>query len=358
MATKSVLEIFNTLIENDAKVIYAKNYNRITTKVVDKFNRFIKNEKPSVTSITTKTFEINEEKINFVLNNKVDGVVELNPREAKAVGLDKTIPCNIWRKQAYVYNGKVNIPVMNVVVPKKFIENMDFLEDIKKYSENEVTASINLMGRPIVNDIAIVNNKKLFDMVEKVNVAKIKYAVAEYLYKDKIHIQYNKKYTDEQIKLLNFYAINPKGEYTGIENVKEKDEVNGAKKERITKVYIKDLQKIPSVNQVLKDIAANKNLNAHSRAIKEEYEKQNKILDIMEAEEKEWYIKNLKKRNYTNLTNAKMMLIASKNKALLNNVLFNNPTEVKSKSNGSTDYMFDFDKGRLVINDMIKDVAI
>jgi hypothetical protein len=214
------------------------------------------------------------------------------------------------------------------------------------------------MGRPIVNDIAIVNNKKLFDMVEKVNVAKIKYAVAEYLYKDKIHIQYNKKYTDEQIKLLNFYAINPKGEYTGIENVKEKDEVNGAKKERITKVYIKDLQKIPSVNQVLKDIAANKNLNAHSRAIKEEYEKQNKILDIMEAEEKEWYIKNLKKRNYTNLTNAKMMLIASKNKALLNNVLFNNPTEVKSKSNGSTDYMFDFDKGRLVINDMIKDVAI
>jgi glutaredoxin-related protein len=350
--TKSIVTVINTLASNNAKVVYANDYKRITAKVNDNFNMFKADKETIITSLANNIVTSGME-LNFSIRNKIYGEVQLNPKTAKAVGLDKTIRCHIYRNQSYVVNGTVNIPTMEVIVPKKFVDNMDFLENIKKYSENEVRATVNLLNRPITDDTA-VDNKKFVDMLEVLNNASIKNKVAKYLNNTYFPNPYANKYTEEQIEVLKQYGVTSDNVYEGIDNEKE---INGARQTREIEVYIKGLKTVPSINATLKKIESGKKLNAFDTAINNELDKQNDILANMDINEKREYLKNLVKRTGVKVANARVNLNTSKAMAILNNTLFNNAVEKKSKDNTIT-YEVDCDGNTLVINDKYTDVAI
>jgi hypothetical protein len=350
--SKSIISVMSELANNNAKVIYAKDYKRITAKVNDNFDMFKADEETIITPLANNLVT-NGMELNFSIRNKINGVVQLNPKTAKAVGLDKTIRCHIYRNQSYVMNGSVNIPTMNVIIPKKFVGNMDFLENVKEYSENEVKATVSLLNRPITDDTA-VDNKKLFGMIEVLNNASIKNKVAKHLNKENFPNQYSSMYTAEQIEILKQYGITSDNVYEGIDNEKE---VSGARQTREIEVYIKGLKTVPSINATLKKIEGGKKLNAFDTAIKNELDKQNNILANMDIDEKREYLKDLVKRTGIKVANARVTLNTSKAMAILNNTLFNNAVEKKSKDNTTT-YEVDCDGNTLVINDKFADVAI
>jgi hypothetical protein len=342
---KSVMEVFDELEKNNARVVYVNNYNRITPKVTETFGVF---KADSELTLTPVKAILNEKEANISLKNVINGVVTLNPNTAKRVGLEDTIRSFRYHTQTYVCDNKINIPTMDVVIPKKFVGNMDFLENVQEYSENEVRANISLVGRPTFDTTKAVTNKSLYEMLKELNVSKLKKKVADYLYED--FKTYSETYTEEQKNVLFDHGIRPTGEYGGVGNKKE---AKGARMCRTIVLAIDQLGTILSVKKMQEQVKSGGKLNAYHLILQEELNKQENIIASMDNEEKKTYLEGRTNQLKHKIEVLKRRFIVDKNIALLTGTLFENTIK---KSNAK--YFADFEDGSLVINDKIATVEV
>jgi hypothetical protein len=343
MATKSVLEIFNTLEKNQAKVVYASNYSRITPQVVQTFGVFVPYKE---LTLTPMNFSITENKANVIVKNVVKGEVKLNPNTAKRVGLSNMVEdVKNFEDQAYVCDNKINIPTMDVVVSKRLANDMDFLENIREYSANEIRADITLTGRPIFDTTKNVSNESLYERKNELNVLKLKEKVVKALYNNCKFKTYPSIYNEEQKTVLRDHGINEKREYVGVGKQKV---VSGSKKVRITTIDIDDLIKVPTITDFENQRAKGGKLNAYHLVLQDELNKQNQIIQLMDNSTKKIYLDAVTADLKFKIKKLVRNLTEDKNIALQTGTLFEN-TEKKN----DTKYIAKLANGNLVIKDSI-----
>lgn len=259
---KSVLEVLNILNDGENYLVKVNNYNRISNKSVDEFDMFERN----AISVPTP-FELmgNENRLNISLQNKIYGIVKINPIQARKVGLSNTINSSmIYRNKTVIRDGKLNVEELELIVDtqtylllKKNNINFKQLENDTTYPGFKII--LNLVGLPIINATNNISLDEILENVNSINVLKAKQKVLNSLIKElPKEEEAIPGFTEEQTQLLKEYGLNEKLQYIGIENkTNETEEVYDGE---IIEFKVKG-SSMNSFKKVLERIKENKKLN-------------------------------------------------------------------------------------------------
>lgn len=253
------------IICSDSKNKYysdASPYYRIGRKVTDEFNMFHKNENDDgLRDINDIVF--NEKKLNISIRFRVPGYVSINPKQAKEVGLDKDIPCVIYRTHTIVKDGNLNIDLLNIRVTKetysKIVDKIDkeaIVSESTPFEDGTIELRIDLSKIPVTNVLYDnMRTEEIFEMVNRLTVIKGHMKAVKYFIKERSHhkdIQYlNREYTSEQIKLLDQYGIDKDGIYRGIANKTPKTDECDYYMSRTVEFTLKGFSSLSSVEKVI-----------------------------------------------------------------------------------------------------------
>lgn len=213
-----VIDLLTVIATNNC--LYDPNYttySRIGKKVEDRFNMFVSNG--DLCEISDIVF--NEEHLNVSIRFKMDGYVRLNPRQAKEVGLNDEFGCSIFRTHTIIKDGNFNVETISIKTNKPAIQ--DYIKDKFGYAIDSFTDDgcmvINLTKIPVVNrSYNNVGIDTIYQRTKNIAIARSYLKVIKYLISQlpSSTIE-SRKYTDEQVKLLNEYSIR-NGIYNGIDN--------------------------------------------------------------------------------------------------------------------------------------------
>lgn len=254
-----VMDLIKLLCDNGAKYVYTNNYKRIGLKSEDTFNLFKWDDKLHVTSM--KDIIFNEKELNISLRNKISGMVFINPKQAKLVGLPNEIPAHIYRTQTIIKDGQLNINSIRVLVDDETLskikdKNSEVIKSSEKYGDSYLV-ELDLTIIPVINQMYL-NNLNANDLLNEVmtnNKLLIEQKVVKYLYQQNNvndENDFGEHYTTEQVEVLKQHGIDKYFTYNGV-NV-----ITAAKNEedyyltRNLTFQIKGDASLPSVNAVLK----------------------------------------------------------------------------------------------------------
>lgn len=278
-----VMDLISDLAKEDAKYVpFSKNvdaYKRIGRKVEDAFNCFKMNEGEVLAPLDKLIYS--SEKLNVSTSFTVPGVVCLNPKEAKKVGLDEEIPSQIFNTHTIVKDGNLNIKQIEVdMVAANNIVKKYGSDVVKKLSTNRFV--IDLTKLPIINH-SYVNKAKnmdnLFANVVELNKLEAKQKFLKF-YIDKVMdegVSVLKKenafkdYTMEQIEVLEKHGLDSKLNYKGVSRVTPKVAECDFYEAREIEFTLKGISSLPSVNEFMKKKVENKISTPSMKLMNEAY---------------------------------------------------------------------------------------
>ncbi|MHC1682828.1 MAG: hypothetical protein AB6733_07765 [Clostridiaceae bacterium] len=289
------VELLRKFNENKDKFIplSSKQYKRIGKKVVDNYNSF-KSDSSVKLLADFKDLVYTKDRLNISIRYEIPGFVTINPRQAKAVGLKTNVfPSKIYREQTIIKDGEININKLTLLVSKKTlsylnklkieglfttIENKQIL--VKGYTLIELTPS----KIPILNRSYILKSDNLdylLDAYYKQRESECKQKVLKFFIENQMNPKEVrvKKYSKNQIALLESYGLDSKGVYRGIDN-KIVKEFFDQYQCRIFEFSLKGFSTLPKVDDLLKKIKEdNKKLNGPETLMMEyvQYLKENKF---------------------------------------------------------------------------------
>jgi len=257
----------------------ADGYNRIGRKVTDIENRFVKNNEPILAPLSQFVFA--KDKLNLSIQFTVNGIVKLNPKSAKRVGLDADFSSQIFRTHTVIKNGTLNMDSIIVALPKTLHQKLKKLgTDLKSMAVLDVLSKNNPLTKLAqehneeytickicLSSLPIINRTYL----EKVTMSKVFKVCNEMLqdqaYQKCLNTYIKKIYsifpdakqehafvslTPEQIDVLEDYGIDKRGNYVGINNTMETVEEADSYEIRKLAFNFKGFSSLPSLDAVFK----------------------------------------------------------------------------------------------------------
>lgn len=237
-----LMDMFNAMIQSSGDnfyVPYSKNtgvsYERVTRKVEDNFDSFVASDEEVKQSVEGLVW--NKDRLNLSLRFTINGIVKLNPKAAKAVGLLDTQNVFSYRTHTFVKDGQLNIK------KAEFIVSPDVLAYLQSKAKKLITVVsvegedlggssrivINLSKLPVINRTYIDNSDSLDDLLNiALRITKNEAAQkAVGILIDEIYengkASLSKKqgifaaYTLEQIRVLEEHGIRKDGTYGGVD---------------------------------------------------------------------------------------------------------------------------------------------
>lgn len=269
----NVIDFLTELTTVQAEYIPVENYNRIGKKVVDEFNLFRKNEEIEVKS-NMDELVFNDKKLNVSIRYLIHGFVDLNPRQAKKVGLESTYPTKMYRMQTIIKDGTLNVPIIKVRITmdnvfllsekaRNFLSTNHYSISIKNGVDNSYY-TIDLSKLPVTNrkysemsiEEILENTKELIKWKSRKKVVKC-LAINNFTPSSDVILDL----TDEQIDVLKEHGLNNKFEYVGVANKAIENEDKDFYEARSIEFGIKGCSAIPKISDSLNKKINNKKLN-------------------------------------------------------------------------------------------------
>ena len=141
----------------------ADEYERIGKKTEESVDFFKWGSDPVLTPFTDLVY--NKDKANLSIRNKINGVVTINPIEAKESGLPGQVESFIYRNHTFIKDGQMNIKKAVVLLPEKLFEEIQakkkvcevlvdkkFIKSVDKFLAIDfVLCRINFKKLPVIN---------------------------------------------------------------------------------------------------------------------------------------------------------------------------------------------------------------
>lgn len=262
--------------------ISSQQYRRIGKKVVDNYNVF-KTDRSTRIATDFGNLVFSKEKLNISIRYEIPGYVIINPRQAKAVGLEtNAFKSKIYREQTIIKDGEINIETFQALVSKDTLHYLEGLgiKDLFTIVEKndyllvaDTLILINISKMTVLNRSYILKSDSLdylLDTCFEQKVAECKQKVIKFFIQKQIkNIEFkDKKYSREQMELLESYGLDSKGVYRGVDN-KVINEVTDQYESRFFEVSIKGFSTVPKVEDLLIKINdSKKKLNAPETIMK------------------------------------------------------------------------------------------
>lgn len=285
MKTNCMIDVFTILNEGENYVFPIKNYNRIGKRIEDNFNLFSKNE----VSLTPFTLITNKERLNFSIQNRLHGLVKLNPKTAAKVGLPKEIKSNIYRRKTLVKDGELNVESLELLVDTKtYFQlkalglNIQDLENDTQYPGYHII--LDLTKIQLINDnYKNYTMDSIMDNVKETFILEAKQKVVNSLLKS-FAKESIPGFTEEQIEVLEEHGLDKNLKYIGVDN--EEKEAEEEYSSKIIEFKIKGCGSLSSLNDVLKRVSENKKLNLGAQTMHDYYvQLKGKLVEMPDASE-------------------------------------------------------------------------
>jgi len=266
------------------------SYNRIGLQVVDTFNLFTPKKDYEIFAPFNDNLVFNKSKLNISIKFTRDGVVDINPKQAKKVGLPEHIDSKQFQTHTIIKDGHLNVEKIKVKLSNesydkllkiKNEENADFLIFTdRSYSEN--ICEIDLTKLPVINRQYLKDShidKVMYSVIEntklEVQQKVLKYLIEKNPIKTSTYVPdyaiSNTQFNEEQIEVLKEHGLNEFLTYAGVNRkVTEKNE-NDYYEARELEFQLKGCTSIPAIDKGLetyqKAVDKNKEPNFMSKEI-------------------------------------------------------------------------------------------
>ena len=285
-----VMDILNLLQSTDSYYIpFSKNinYTRIGRKAVNKFNLFEQTEEEIRAPFSD--FVYHKEHMNLSVRFYIKGKVSINPKQAKAVGLDSELPSGMFRNHTIIKDGNLNMKSIECIVPSEIvdteymnvIENLNLNNDDGPFTHTRVIIFLDQF--PIVNRSYIksaANIEYIFDVV-KHNADMEAYQKVVKYYLDEIMTDTLKKtgvlkdFTVDQIRLLEEHGLDKNLNYNPkLEKVSAEE--SDSYESRVIQFYLSGFSTWGKISEMLDRVANNKKLTPNLEMLKANYDYINK----------------------------------------------------------------------------------
>ncbi|QIG69790.1 Von Willebrand factor type A domain-containing protein [Rhizobium phage RHph_I46] len=288
-----LIDLFKLFFE-DGRVSYVpfsenvKSYERINRKSEDKYNVFKADQEEVVTPV--RDFVWNKDLLNLSIQFSINGVVELNPKAAKNVGLDPEFKTKIFRNHTIVKDGQLNMDKAEFIVPlevvNKFKNEKIKYKVISQYHdedyENDLLRVVfELKSIPIINRLYIDNSVNLDELCGyTIEIAKheAELKVLNSIF-DKVvdsNARFSKTdafktYTAEQIAVLEEHGISKQGWYNGVQVERAKAEDSDSYEARTLSFYVKGASSLPTNADFEKMLTGKKEPNVPGKMMIQAY---------------------------------------------------------------------------------------
>lgn len=245
----TVMKVLKKLQDNNCKVVYNKNYDRINLPQKDTFNMFKANDEVCITKMNLLS---SSTEANVSIRNIMPGVVKMHPMDAKEAGFDTNeVKAIKYISQSVIKDGKLNIEKLNVIVDEPTLKTLNKVKGLVvktgEAKDGGIKAQLDLTVIPVAE--SKLSDLDIMSMVKKVNSLTIDKKIIEYI----LPTEENKTYDEAQIAMLNKYGVN-NGVYQGIkvETNPDNEEVKTYTAKEI-KFSIKGVSSIPSIKSIVTD---------------------------------------------------------------------------------------------------------
>lgn len=288
--TPCVMDVLKVLQAGDSLYVpfseNIKKYERISRKATESINYFTKSDDEVL--VPFSDFVYNKEHMNLSIRLKIDGVVKLNPKRAKSVGLDSEIPSCIFRNHTIIKDGNLNIKQIECLLTANDIDALGHYHviDEQPYGIVELNETLyyrrvlNLVGLPIINQSYIDNSLDIdnifYKTIESYKLEARQKIVNYYL--DKVMEKASLKkvgkladYTVDQIEVLEEHGLNKDLIYQGIERKVASAEDSDSYQSRTMVFYISGCTSIPKVEEMIDKRNGGKKLTTSVSIMVEQY---------------------------------------------------------------------------------------
>jgi hypothetical protein len=279
------VDVIKALGNGHSFYVPVKNYNRIGLKVNDEFNLFSKDDSKFQCS-PFGAFTFNKEKLNLSVMFSVSGSVDLNPLQAKKVGLEPKFATAIYRNHTVIKDGNLNIPEFTAIMDNATLQSLEGLEEaiatdagfIKDVKPFETAFDGRVEGREYfevaikLSDIPIINKTyanrypdgaSVFTAVKRMAELEaaqkvVKHFIGEAKESNTAVLKESwggdKTYTKDQIDLLSEHGLDSKGRYSGVAR-KTEEKGEDFYEARTLEFTLKGFSSLPTVAKVQEKIA-------------------------------------------------------------------------------------------------------
>lgn len=279
---KNVVEVLKGLSEGENYFIQIPDYKRIGNKVVDEFEVFVRKSIPTPTP-----FELvgNENRLNISIQNKIYGVVTLNPIQAKKVGLPKTISGPIeYKTKTVIRDGKLNAEKIEIIVDMVTFMKIKKaglkFQQLEELSYPGIHMILDLTGLPIADNCKVNTSlEEVLSNMNEINILKAKQKVLNALV-NKLPSTKDEPFagfTAEQTEMLREHGLNEKLQYIGVDvKVEETEEAYTG---QVIEFKLKG-SSMSSFSEMLNRVASGKKLNALDQV---QFDFNNEVTDMVAA---------------------------------------------------------------------------
>ena len=278
-----VMDVIMTLAENNAYYLpvhsEAPSYERTTAAKTEKESYFKKGKRVTITSFDNFVFA--EDRMNLSIAFKLNGVIQLNSKSAKRVGLPEEFPSFIYQTYTIIKDGRLHtkklVAAMSNEIYKSLekagtkITKLDLDPDTAaalvsegSNAANYVLALIDLSTLPITNRTYLnkgADISKIFEICNRMVKDEAMQKWINHYIKEIKTLEPEKEgvfraYTDEQILVLEEHGLSKDGAYRP-----QTEKSTQASPTQIVEVKslsftFKGVSNLPSINEVKKRIAA------------------------------------------------------------------------------------------------------
>lgn len=243
------------------------SYKRIGLQVVDTFNVFTPN-KTNVILAPFNDLVFNKSKLNISIRFTREGVVSINPKQAKKVGLPEKIDSKQYQTHTIIKDGHLNMDTIRVKVTKKTRDKIMTIDpdsyffnvyDVKPEQDIYIY-DIDLTRIPVINrqylkdsDITTVMNTVVENTKLEVKQKVLNYMISNHPYKEYV-VENNgvtTTYTEEQMEVLKEHGLDKSLRYGYVNpKVTDKNE-NDYYEARNMEFQLKGCSAIPSIEKGL-----------------------------------------------------------------------------------------------------------
>ncbi|QIG73994.1 Von Willebrand factor type A domain-containing protein [Rhizobium phage RHph_N34] len=261
-----------------------KSYERINRKSEDKYNVFKADQEEVVTPV--RDFVWNKDLLNLSIQFSINGVVQLNPKAAKNVGLEPEFKTKIFRNHTIVKDGQLNMDKAEFIVP---LEVLSKIKD-EKIKFKVITADndtgyarvvFELKSIPIINRLYIDNSVNLDELCGyTIEIAKheaelkVLNSIFEKVVDSNARFSKTdafKTYTADQIAVLEEHGISKQGWYNGVQVERAKAEDSDSYEARTLSFYVKGASSLPTNADFEKMLSGKKEPNVPGKMMIKAY---------------------------------------------------------------------------------------